>query len=150
MSKQLYNQSNTKQSNFFYLLLKLQLKVFQDYMNKLWCFVSGLDYRLERNSSCDKFKMDILSRNKGRCTQPSATLHCLIKQMPHFRINEILVIILCSLLLLLGFPLRGVCPSALWVTQWFAQVRIFQVLFCIHLLSNAQPAHEYNGRVTKY
>lgn len=82
-------------------------------------------------------------------------LHCLIKQTPHFRICEFLLIILSSLLLLLGFPAHGACPAALTsavlqVKQWFAQVRIFQVLFCIQLLSNAQPAHEYKGRVTKY
>lgn len=99
--------------------------------------------------------MDILSRNKGRRTQPRAMLYCLIKQTPHFRICEFSVIILCSLLLLLGFPTCAVCSTAmttaaLLVKQCFAQVRIFQVLFCVQLLSNAQPMHEYNGRVTKY
>lgn len=58
-------------------------------------------------------------------------LHCLIKQTPHFRRSEFLVIILCSLLLLLGFPACAACPAALtsavlWVKQRFEQVAISQ------------------------
>lgn len=82
-------------------------------MNKFSCLISDLEYRLERNSSCDKFKMDTLNRNKGRCTQLS--VHCLIKQTPHFRICEFLLIILCSLRLLLGFPAHSVCPAELTI-----------------------------------